>query len=70
MCGRYTNSVRRSRLAERFEVAVPEDFREGYNIAPTQPVLNVRRSKTGPGEAAMVRWGLVPHWAKDISGRR
>jgi len=31
-----------------------------YNIAPTSQVLIIRQN-----EAAMVRWGLVPRWAKD-----
>jgi putative SOS response-associated peptidase YedK len=39
-----------------------------YNIAPTQDVAIVRRTAQGPQrELAFVRWGLVPHWASDIS---
>jgi putative SOS response-associated peptidase YedK len=43
-----------------------------YNIAPTQPVMVVRRAEGGPGrEMTACRWGLVPSWAKDpsIEGR-
>ena len=39
-----------------------------YNIAPTQPVVAVRMGggPTGEGpELAELRWGLIPHWAKD-----
>lgn len=36
-----------------------------YNVAPTQPVVVVRM-QNGKREAALLRWGLVPSWAKDI----
>ena len=35
-----------------------------YNIAPTQDVLAVRNEGDG-NRAGMMRWGLVPSWAKD-----
>ena len=35
-----------------------------YNIAPTQEVLAVRSDGDG-NRAEMMRWGLVPSWAKD-----
>ena len=35
-----------------------------YNIAPTQDVLAVRNDGDG-NRAEMMRWGLVPSWAKD-----
>ena len=35
-----------------------------YNIAPTQDVLAVRNDYDG-NRAEMMRWGLVPSWAKD-----
>jgi putative SOS response-associated peptidase YedK len=43
-----------------------------YNVAPTQEVLTVRSSPDpdeaarGEREARMMRWGLVPRWAKDL----
>jgi len=42
-----------------------------YNIAPTQDVAVVRRRGEGGGEEggrelSMLRWGLIPSWAKDI----
>ena len=37
-----------------------------YNIAPTQPVVAVRWGKVGR-EAGLLRWGLVPGWAKDAA---
>jgi putative SOS response-associated peptidase YedK len=43
-----------------------------FNVAPTQEVLTVRSSpdpdeaSEGLREARMMRWGLVPRWAKDL----
>jgi putative SOS response-associated peptidase YedK len=43
-----------------------------FNVAPTQEVLTVRSSPDpeeaaqGLREARMMRWGLVPRWAKDL----
>jgi len=41
-------------------------FAPSYNVAPqsTQPVVRVGRD-SGGREAALLRWGLVPFWAKD-----
>ena len=45
---------------------------ERFNVAPTQEVLTVRSSPDpeeaaeGLREARMMRWGLVPRWAKDL----
>jgi putative SOS response-associated peptidase YedK len=43
-----------------------------FNVAPTQEVLTVRSSpdpeeaSQGEREARLMRWGLVPRWAKDL----
>jgi len=64
VCGRFTSSQRRDQIAERFEVAVPDEYRERYNLAPAQRALIVR-CRDDEREAVLVRWGLLPHWAKD-----
>lgn len=38
-----------------------------YNIAPTQEVAAIRESDADGRELALLRWGLVPFWAKDPS---
>jgi putative SOS response-associated peptidase YedK len=39
-----------------------------YNIAPTQPVAAVRASSgANSREMALLRWGLIPFWAKNIN---
>jgi putative SOS response-associated peptidase YedK len=36
-----------------------------WNVAPTQPVYAAATSSTGSRKLRALRWGLVPHWAKD-----
>jgi putative SOS response-associated peptidase YedK len=67
MCGRFSVSVDPFLVAERFQVELPEDARVRYNVAPTQPVVVVRRSRERGVVGDSVRWGLVPHWASDPS---
>jgi putative SOS response-associated peptidase YedK len=39
-----------------------------WNIAPTQQVPVVRQDRKGPKRTfALLRWGLIPFWAKDAS---
>jgi putative SOS response-associated peptidase YedK len=38
-----------------------------YNIAPTQRVPVVTVDESGRRVLRLMRWGLVPHWAKDLS---
>jgi putative SOS response-associated peptidase YedK len=65
MCGRYTLSVPLSNLIDTFEVALPEfDYVPRYNIAPTQEVPVVAQDDQGR-RMGLLRWGLVPFWAKD-----
>lgn len=54
-----------------FGYAERPNFPPRYNIAPTQPVAIVRRSPGKPGsrEFALVRWGLIPSWAKEVSSK-
>jgi putative SOS response-associated peptidase YedK len=46
-----------------------EEWAPRYNIAPTQPVPVIRQHPKEPRrELSLVRWGLIPSWAKDSSG--
>jgi len=64
MCGRYTVAVDPQLLAERFNIALPDDVEPRYNVAPSQPVLTITERSAGR-ELLVARWGLVPHWAKE-----
>jgi putative SOS response-associated peptidase YedK len=37
-----------------------------YNIAPTQDVAVMRLDAQGQRQFAMLRWGLIPYWAKGL----
>jgi putative SOS response-associated peptidase YedK len=67
MCGRYVLSTTAEAVAEHFVIDVSPPIPPRYNIAPTQqaPVLRVARS--GAQELVLLRWGLVPFWAKDLA---
>ena len=68
MCGRYTNTRRPQEINDR--LGIPVHGTEGtgrYNVAPTEQVLAVVAPRGEP-EARLLRWGLVPHWAKDLKG--
>ncbi len=70
MCGRYTFTKPADAMVNQFQMAISADAPVRYNIAPGQMVLIVRDrlTKSGPSwEAAEVKWGLVPSWAKDAS---
>lgn len=62
MCGRYALHANSEVVALLFGLSEVPAFQPRYNIAPASQVLIVRQDG-----AAMVRWGLVPRWAKDPS---
>jgi putative SOS response-associated peptidase YedK len=65
MCGRFAFYSPREAVQALFDVECPAEFTPRYNIAPTQPVDVLRAGTEGGRELAMLRWGLVPGWAKD-----
>ena len=67
MCGRYARKSAQELLAEWFEMDLEQmRWAPTWNAAPQsfQPVVRLN-PKTGQREAALLRWGLVPSWAKD-----
>jgi putative SOS response-associated peptidase YedK len=66
MCGRYSLSIDFDVLEDRFTfrggVQIP--LRTKYNIAPTQEVLTVVNDGS-ENQAQVMKWGLIPFWAKD-----
>ncbi len=72
MCGRYASTKNAHDLAAEFDavdLTVDEPLRPAYNVAPTDRVHVVRRSRSAQARVVeAVRWGLVPSWAKDLSG--
>ncbi|MBY0226537.1 MAG: SOS response-associated peptidase [Hyphomicrobium sp.] len=67
MCSRYSLTSPPEAVRAYFDTKNALDFPPRYNIAPTQPVLIVRRDHAGDREQHLVRWGLIPSWVKDPS---
>ena len=66
MCSRYFLDADGNIIAYTFQVPVHERIRKRFNIAPTQQAPVIRVDSGGAREVAMLRWGLVPFWAKDL----
>ena len=67
MCGRFAFYSPTEAAAALFGVSGSVDVEPRYNIAPTQYVAAVRNDADEQRELVMLRWGLVPFWAKDPS---
>ena len=66
MCGRFAQITPVGDLVNIFEVTDGLPLQPRYNIAPTQDVAVVRVTDH-QRQLALLRWGLVPRWAKDLS---
>lgn len=69
MCGRYRLSRRKQIIEAHFDaISGEEDWEPRYNIAPTQPIPVIRQHpKEATRQFSLLRWGLIPSWAKDES---
>ncbi len=67
MCGRFLLTSPVEALRQIFGVPSGLNIPARYNIAPTQSTVVVRRTADGGKELVLLRWGLVPSWAKDLS---
>ena len=70
MCGRVrlTSDVSEIKLVFAIPPHQPTpNFAPSWNVAPSDPLPVVRyETRTGVRSLDMMRWGLVPFWAKDI----
>ena len=71
MCGRYGRRADKQRIAEWMQTHNTDVFDDSYlapsyNVAPQslQPVVKLD-SETGERELTVMRWGLIPFFAKD-----
>lgn len=68
MCGRFTQTHSNTEVAKAFNLAHVPPLEPRYNIAPTQKVAGILRSNSeSEREFKWLRWGLIPHWAKEQS---
>lgn len=52
-------------MRELFDFLEQPNFPPRYNIAPTQPIPVIRQ-EGGKRHFVLVRWGLIPSWAKEV----
>ncbi|MFD1536026.1 SOS response-associated peptidase [Nonomuraea guangzhouensis] len=76
MCGRYASARKKHELLEEFQVELDgdpdEELGPDYNVAPTKNVYAVlsrvpKEAERAVRQLRIVKWGLVPAWAKDPS---
>ena len=65
MCGRYVIAYDPQTLVSGFSLTRIQPFDRRWNVAPQSAVPVVYQTKEGERVAETMRWGLVPHWAKD-----
>lgn len=64
LCGRFTLTEGIHELQSQLNFSFEGEISPRYNIAPSQNILAVAAGKGGR-QAAELRWGLIPFWAKD-----
>ncbi|MBE2242362.1 MAG: SOS response-associated peptidase, partial [Burkholderiaceae bacterium] len=67
MCGRYVIAYGPEMLVQGFSATRVVPFPQRYNVAPQSQVPVVYETRDGERVAELMRWGLVPHWAKDAT---
>jgi putative SOS response-associated peptidase YedK len=68
MCGRVRLSSDYSEIKIRLKFdldATAPNFEPDWNKPPTAPMLVAIRSVDGKRIPKMMKWGLIPRWAKD-----
>jgi putative SOS response-associated peptidase YedK len=70
MCGRYRLSRRKQVVEEYFDADDwQDDWSPRYNVAPTQSIPVIRQHPKEPvRQLSLMKWGLIPSWAKEASG--
>jgi putative SOS response-associated peptidase YedK len=65
VCGRYTLATPDpAAVRSRFPVGESIEIERRYNVAPGDQVLAVTTDREGAPRGELLRWGLVPSWAK------
>jgi len=68
MCGRYRLTAKERYLRDHFGLGEDPPWEPHWNIAPTQQIATVRQHPAEPARIfGLMRWGLIPYWAKDQS---
>ncbi len=68
MCGRFTQQLPSEQICDLYSVRgtpLPPNRRARYNGAPGQNFTACRLDEDSTRKFALLRWGLVPSWARD-----
>ena len=67
MCGRFALKAPPRTIQEHFHLPETIELSSRYNIAPSQAIAVVRYLQGKKNrQLDSLRWGLIPHWAKDM----
>ncbi|MBC9866352.1 MAG: hypothetical protein F7B06_07885 [Opitutae bacterium] len=69
MCGRFTQKLTWREIHDLYSSKEPEPppkVQARYNGAPGQDFAACRLDEKGNRVVGLLRWGLVPYWAKDL----
>ena len=72
MCGRFASFHGPAAIRDAFRTVgdIP-NIAPSWNVAPTQTAMAVRRHpESGERQLDLLRWGLVPHFTKDLKAAR
>jgi len=65
MCSRFALTSAPATTQQHFSYEIDAKFPPREHIAPTDPIMIIRRSYANKREPVLVRWGLIPHWVKN-----
>lgn len=67
MCGRFALRIPPKSIQQHYDLPETVELPPRYNIAPSQAVAVIRQMPAKSlRQLDLLRWGLVPYWAKDI----
>ena len=67
MCGRFVLATRIEAISDQFMAQPTCEWSASYNIAPSQSVVTVCLGVGDERQLHRMRWGFIPHWAKQES---
>lgn len=66
VCGRFVQATAIEKVRLIIDIANQLDSQTNFNIAPSTAIACVRQLADGSNHLGLMRWGLIPTWAKDI----
>jgi putative SOS response-associated peptidase YedK len=68
MCGRYRLTAKERYIRDHFGLDEDPAWTPRWNIAPTRQIATIRQRRSEPNRIfGLMRWGLIPYWAKEPS---